>query len=222
MTLPEYRAVIGARLLSDKLAEVIGSESITQTTEEQVHARHILLRIDEPVPTPAPLAEGATPEPTTAPLAEGAPTPELRDEASALALAEELRQRLVDGEDFATLAEEYSDDTGSAVNGGDLGWFGRGMMVPPFDEAVFSLEPGETSEPVRTDFGYHIIQVFEKDENRPRDEAALNQERRQAYQDWLRVQIAAAAVERPDDLASKLPSDLSEPLQFTESPPAPQ
>ena len=51
-----------------------------------------------------------------------------------------LRQRIVDGEDFAALAEEYSDDPGSSLNGGDLGWFGRGVMVPPFEEAAFALE----------------------------------------------------------------------------------
>jgi parvulin-like peptidyl-prolyl isomerase len=267
MSLAEYRTVIGARLLSEKLAEVIGGEAITRTTEEQVHASHILIRIDPPAPSPTPLAEGeatavptpvpldesASPETTATPLAEGeataaptpvpsdesaspettatpvaegeptaAPTPAVRDDAAALALAQELRQRLVDGEEFAALAAEYSDDPGSAMSGGDLGWFSRGRMVPEFEEAAFSLAPGEISEPVRTDFGYHIIQVIERDDNRPRDEATLEQERRLAFQDWLRLQVAASTVERPDDLAAKLPADLSDPVQLTAEEPASQ
>src|SRR3989339_136810 len=62
---------------------------------------------------------------------------------------------------FDVLAESRSDDTGSAVNGGELGWFGRGEMVPEFEEAAFSLEPGQISQPVRTEYGYHLILVEE-------------------------------------------------------------
>jgi len=82
---------------------------------------------------------------------------------------EETEQRLLDikteiseGEDFAEMAMDYSEDIGSAKNGGDLGWFGKGMMVPPFEEAAFSLEPGEISEPVKTKFGWHLIKVEDK------------------------------------------------------------
>ncbi len=109
------------------------------------------------------------------------------------------------------MATEYSDDTGSAVNGGDLGWFGRGAMVAPFEEAAFALEPGAISEPIQTDFGFHLIEVVEKDPNRPKDEAALEQERLQAYDTWLSEQIAATTVERASDLVSKLPRNL-EPI----------
>ena len=78
--------------------------------------------------------------------------------------AKEVMGKLDAGEDFAELAKEYSIDPGSKENGGELGFFGRGDMVPEFDEAAFSLAAGEISEPVKTDFGYHIIQVEEKKE----------------------------------------------------------
>jgi peptidyl-prolyl cis-trans isomerase SurA len=71
--------------------------------------------------------------------------------------AEALLDRVRKGEDFATLARDYSDDTGSAEVGGDLGYFSRGSMVPEFEEVAFGLSPGDVSEPVKTSFGYHII-----------------------------------------------------------------
>ena len=144
MSLAEYREIVRTNLLAEKLQEIVGEEEVA-AVEEQVNARHILLSVRTPAPTPTPVPEGfPTPEPTLTPtpLPEGAPaptpTPEPRDDAETLALAEELHQRLADGEDFAALAEEYSDDTGSAINGGDLGWFGRGVMVPAFEEAAFA------------------------------------------------------------------------------------
>ncbi|MCW8828802.1 MAG: SurA N-terminal domain-containing protein [Gammaproteobacteria bacterium] len=75
--------------------------------------------------------------------------------------AEALLQRIRQGEDFATLAKEESDDTGSAQQGGDLGFFGRGAMVPEFEEAAFALGKGEVSELVRSPFGFHIIQLVD-------------------------------------------------------------
>jgi foldase protein PrsA len=66
-------------------------------------------------------------------------------------------QRLKKGESFSKLAQELSIDKGSGKRGGDLGYFGRGMMVKPFEKAAFKLEKGQMSEPVRTEFGYHII-----------------------------------------------------------------
>lgn len=71
----------------------------------------------------------------------------------AAAVLERARQ----GEDFAELAAEYSDDPGSAAQGGELGWFERGMMVPEFEDAAFALGPGEISDLVETGYGYHII-----------------------------------------------------------------
>ncbi len=73
--------------------------------------------------------------------------------------AAELLERVRAGEDFATLATEYSQDPGSAAAGGDLGWFRRGFMVDEFEEAAFSLLEGEVSEIVETEFGFHIIMV---------------------------------------------------------------
>ena len=212
MALADYRDIVKARLLSNKLSEVIGEEEV-ETTETQVHARHILLReITPPEPTAVPEGQ-PEPEPTATPteVPEGAPTPvptpapRTLDEARAL--AEELRQRILDGEDFATLAAEYSDDLGSGQNGGDLDWFGLGAMVAPFEEAAFALAPGEISEPVETQFGYHLIEVLEKDDARPKDEATLDQERNQAYFDWLQAQLLATDITR-EDLASRLPSGL--------------
>jgi parvulin-like peptidyl-prolyl isomerase len=217
MTLDDYREIVEARLLGEKLAAQIGEEQVA-ATEEQVQARHILLRVSTPEPTPEPVGEGTpTPEPTftPTPLPEGFPTPEPtptpRDDVATLALANELRQRVVAGEDFATLAQEYSEDTGSAINGGDLGWFGRGAMVAPFEEAAFGLEIGQVSEPIKTDFGYHLIEVTAKDPARPKEPATLEQERAQAYQTWLQEQVAATPIERPSDMLAMLPRNL-EPL----------
>ena len=110
---------------------------------EQVHARHILIRAaGSPIP----------------------PDPGQKDltEAEALAKAQDLRKKIVDGADFAKLASEESQDTGSKGNGGDLSFFHRGQMVPPFEQAAFNMKVGELSEPVRTPFGYHIIRVEAK------------------------------------------------------------
>lgn len=86
------------------------------------------------------------------------------EEQAALEEAQEVRRLLVEeNRDFAAVAEEYSDGP-SAQNGGQLGSFSRGQMVPPFEEAAFSLEVGEISEPVETQFGYHIIEVTDKTE----------------------------------------------------------
>ena len=108
----------------------------TEGPGAEIRARHILLR----APAEA--------------------TPAQRD--SVRALAESLRQRAGGGEDFAALAAEYSEDPGSAARGGDLGFFGRGRMVAPFEEAAFQLEPGEVSEVVESPFGYHIIRLEER------------------------------------------------------------
>jgi peptidyl-prolyl cis-trans isomerase C len=107
---------------------------------ETVTARHILIRV-----------KGA---PMQAPTGK----PELSDEEG-LAKAQEVRKRLAAGEDFAKVAKEVSDDTGSASMGGNLGSFKRGMMVPPFEQAAFAAKVGDISDPVKTPFGYHIIQV---------------------------------------------------------------
>ena len=78
--------------------------------------------------------------------------------------ANEVIEKLNAGEDFATLAKELSEDTGSAENGGDLGWFTVGKMVTEFNDAAYALEINEISKPVKSQFGYHIIQVTDKRE----------------------------------------------------------
>ncbi|WP_152394110.1 peptidylprolyl isomerase [Paenibacillus guangzhouensis] len=78
--------------------------------------------------------------------------------------ADAIEKELKGGADFATLAKEKSTDTGSKANGGDLNFFGKGQMVPEFEEAAFKLKVGEISEPVKSDYGYHIIKVTEKKE----------------------------------------------------------
>jgi peptidyl-prolyl cis-trans isomerase C len=106
---------------------------------EVVKARHILIR-----------AKGA-------PMAALPGKPELTDE-EALAKALAIRKRLDAGEDFATLAKTESDDS-SASQGGDLGEFRKGMMVPPFEQAAFGAKIGQVTDPVKTPFGYHLIKV---------------------------------------------------------------
>jgi peptidyl-prolyl cis-trans isomerase D len=76
----------------------------------------------------------------------------------------DIKKEIEEGGDFAELAQEYSDDKGSAQNGGDLGWFGKGKMVEPFENAAFALKPGEMSEPIKTQFGWHLIKVFDAKE----------------------------------------------------------
>ena len=119
--------------------------------------------------------------------------------AQAKARAEEILKALKAGNDFADIAKTNSQDPGSAVNGGDLGFFERGQMVGPFDQAAFTLPPGQISDLVETTFGYHIIKVAEKqagrtiplDEVRPRLQQFLeNQNREQqtdAFVDSLRA-----------------------------------
>ena len=85
--------------------------------------------------------------------------------------AEDLLKRAKSGEEFSELAKENSDDPGSAAQGGDLGYFSKGMMVPEFEKAAFNLKPGEISDIVESSFGYHIIKVTDKvNEQTPYDD----------------------------------------------------
>lgn len=102
-------------------------------------------------------------------------------EEEALAKAKDLREKILKGGDFAAIAKAESDDAGSGPNGGTLGSFGRGRMVPAFDQAAFSLPIGEVSEPVKSPFGYHVIKVEERgiksfEEMKPQIETQLKPE----------------------------------------------
>jgi foldase protein PrsA len=108
---------------------------------------------------------------------------------------QEVLDKLEAGEDFGDLAAEYSTDPGSKDQGGDLGWFSRGRMVPEFEEAAFSLEEGETSGLVQTNYGYHIIQVHGKEE-RELDPNLFAQVQQQQFQVWFETQQAEADIER--------------------------
>jgi peptidyl-prolyl cis-trans isomerase SurA len=108
---------------------------------------------------------------------------EVLDEDAAIALATELRQRAMDGEDFGALAKEYSDDIGSAQEGGELGWTSPGQMVPEFDATMATTEVGEISYPVKSQFGWHILEVTGR-----REENIAEQMRRQQVMGYLHDQ----------------------------------
>jgi foldase protein PrsA len=114
----------------------------------------------------------------------------------------QVLERLAAGEDFAALAAELSEDPGSKDAGGDLGWFPKGTMVAEFEEAAFSLEVGATSELVKSDFGYHIIQVLEKGLHELDDEAYASLKDK-AFSTWLDEARAAADIEIPVTFSSE-------------------
>lgn len=130
---------------------------------EQTHARHILIKLNEVV-----------------------------SEQEAKQKMDGLKERLDNGADFAELAQQYSED-GSANSGGDLGWVNPGDTVPEFETAMNALAPEEISEPIRSPFGWHIIQVLERRKQDMTDQAARIQARKEifsrkveeAYEDWI-------------------------------------
>ena len=148
------------------------------TLVDQTHARHILVRVNE-----------------------------LTSEAEAKAKIERMKDRLDSGANFADLAKLNSEDA-SAAKGGDLGWLSAGDPVPEFDEAMKKLQPNQISPPVRTSFGWHLIQVLERrkqdvtiDRARSEAQTAIRQRKAdEAFQDWVRQVRDKAFVEiRLDD-----------------------
>jgi peptidyl-prolyl cis-trans isomerase SurA len=113
-----------------RLNEVRGTAE-GKAIENQVHLRHILMK-------------------TTA----------LADDATVQLKLETLRDRIMRGEDFAGLAQTNSEDPGSASAGGDLGWAGPGSFAPDFEQRVLKMKDGEVSEPFRTQFGWHLVQML--------------------------------------------------------------
>ena len=122
------------------------------------------------------------------------------------ASAQLVLDRLNNGEDFAAIAAEVSTDSSNAQQGGDLGWFGTGVMDPAFEQAAFSLGIGETSEPVQSSFGWHIIQVLGH-EVRSISDAEFQNIQDQAMQDWLTAQREASDVQIFDYWKERIPTD---------------
>ncbi|HDN04968.1 MAG TPA: hypothetical protein ENF27_03430, partial [Chloroflexi bacterium] len=133
----------------------------------------------------------------------------LADEETAL----EVLEKLAAGEKFEDLAAEYSSDLSNADSGGDLGWFARGQMVAPFEEAAFALETGEISDPVQTDFGWHILKSNGK-EDRLLDNNAYEQLRNQVFSDWFAEKEAQYQPEIHENWAKYVPSEPSLPANY--------
>lgn len=136
---------------------------------EGVTARHILIKFKG---SPVPQREGK---------------PELTEE-QALAKANEIKKQIAAGGDFATIAKAESDDVGSGNNGGELGTFSKGQMVPEFEQAAFKLPVGQVSDPVKTQFGYHLIRV-------DKHESKSLEDMKAEIKDKLKPQAAQKAVE---------------------------
>ncbi|MBK8163445.1 MAG: SurA N-terminal domain-containing protein [Gammaproteobacteria bacterium] len=113
--------------------------------------------------------------------------------------AEGLRARIAAGESFAALAREFSDDKGSAQDGGELGFFDRGVMVSPFEEAAFAMKKGELSAPVRTPFGWHIIEV--EDVN-PGSRRSFSEVRAGLEEDYRRTQAEEQLFDLTENLTN--------------------
>jgi parvulin-like peptidyl-prolyl isomerase len=178
----------------------------TKPDEGQVCARHILARVDR------------------------SPDKDAIDKANAAAekQAEEIKARIDAGEDFDAVAEEVSKGSDS-ISTSDLGWVFRGQMGDAFDEAVFSLEPGQVGGPVKLQDGYAVIKVEEKDPQHPVDEQELETRRQQAFSEWLSAQVAAADVQKnlTPEMIPPLPADLQQIVlelgyQFQQQPQQPQ
>ncbi|MGB7617150.1 MAG: peptidylprolyl isomerase, partial [Pseudolabrys sp.] len=127
---------VGKEAVTDAAMHQVYDEAVKQIAEEkEVHARHILFR---------------------APAGDDKAAKEAEDKVKAVIV------RLKKGEDFAKVATEVTEDPSGKANGGDLGYFTKEQMVPEFSDAAFKLETGQISEPVKTQFGWHVIKVEDK------------------------------------------------------------
>lgn len=121
--------------------------------------------------------------------------------------AQDILARIKQGEDFEALAKEYSDDKASASNGGDLGYFAKGVMVPEFEEAAFKLEKGQVSDVVKSSFGYHIIKVDDKREEitsyEDEKENILGAIRYEIYNEKMEELKKASEIEQFEDVINK-------------------
>ncbi len=110
--------------------------------------------------------------------------------------ANKVLAELKAGKDFAALAKQYSKDELTRDNGGDLGWFPRGIYPPEFENAAFQLQPGQTSGVVSTALGFHIIKVIERDSARELSADMLQSQKQQAFFAWLDTQRNQAKIEK--------------------------
>lgn len=131
--------------------------------------------------------------------------------------AKEIKEKLDNGEDFAKLAKEYSKDTANAENGGNLGTFSKGQMVKEFEDAAFKLKEGEISEPVKTQFGYHIIKLNKvADSIEDNKEAITNALTDKKYADYIKELNEKANVVTESTIAAEEQKDSEENTEESE------
>ena len=137
--------------------------------------------------------------------------------------ADEARARIEAGEAFADVAREVSTDTGTAPNGGDLGWFTHEEMVPAFADAAFSLPVGEVSQPVASEFGWHLIEVLERDADHPLTNAQITRLQDAAVTTWLAQERANLGVSSPlPPTPTPFPGSFQPPVAAPQPPLEPQ
>jgi len=129
-------------------------------------------------------------------------------EDAALEQSKDILLRIKGGESFEELAQEFSDDSGSATNGGDLGWAEPGLFVSEFDQVLYALEIGEISDPVKTQFGYHIIRLDDVKEGRSKEFAEIEEELTDEYSQLLAEDRLYDLAEQLDDLALQAYNEL--------------
>lgn len=125
----------------------------------------------------------------------------------------DIYDQIMDGEDFAELAAEFSIDASNASRGGDLGWFRSETMVPEFSTVAFETAIGEVSEPFATSFGFHIIQVIGH-EDRPLSASAFNQLKLIEFSNWLAEKVTESDIVVEDYWASRIPNEPALPAQI--------
>jgi peptidyl-prolyl cis-trans isomerase C len=169
-----------AALTEPALRKIYDDATKNMGGQQEVHARHILFRVNDP-----------------------------NDQAASKAAEDKVKNtidRIKKGEDFATIANALTEDPSGKQNGGDLGYFTRDQMVPEFSEVAFKLEKGQVSEPVKTQFGWHVLKVEDK---RMREPPPFDQVRgqieqfasRRAQMDFVSKLRADAKIERLDKAA---------------------